>query len=75
MFCTRGYVVLQGSGGQLLEIYLETALEVDEEMHLCIVFSSFAATSARGLFQSKFSELFRPSDADWQCLPCANWNL
>jgi hypothetical protein len=65
----------KGAGAQLLEIYLETALEVDEEMHLCIVFSSFAAASARGAFQSNFSELFRPSDADWQCLPCANWNL
>ncbi|KAI0307448.1 hypothetical protein B0F90DRAFT_1812932 [Multifurca ochricompacta] len=32
---------------ELLETYLETALEADEEMHLCIVFSSFAATSAR----------------------------
>ncbi|KAF8480818.1 hypothetical protein DFH94DRAFT_691907 [Russula ochroleuca] len=32
---------------ELLEIYLETALEVDEEMHLCIVYSSFAAASAR----------------------------
>ncbi|KAH9982110.1 hypothetical protein BGW80DRAFT_1247083 [Lactifluus volemus] len=32
---------------ELLETYLETALEVDEEMYLCIVFSSFAATSAR----------------------------
>jgi hypothetical protein len=26
---------------------METALEVDEEMHLCIVFSSFASVSAR----------------------------
>ncbi len=33
---------------------METALEVDEEMHLCIVFSSFAAVSARGIFQSTF---------------------
>ncbi|KAI0248099.1 hypothetical protein BJV78DRAFT_1132012, partial [Lactifluus subvellereus] len=32
---------------ELLETYLETALEVDEEMHLCVVFSSFAAASAR----------------------------
>ncbi|KAI9509875.1 hypothetical protein F5148DRAFT_1282528 [Russula earlei] len=32
---------------ELLEIYLETALEADEEMHLCIIFSSFAAASAR----------------------------
>ena len=31
---------------------METALEVDEEMHLCIVFSSFASVSARGKFQS-----------------------
>ncbi|KAH9005872.1 hypothetical protein EDB86DRAFT_2795550, partial [Lactarius hatsudake] len=38
----------------LLETYMETALEVDEEMHLCIVFSSFAAVSARGIFQSTF---------------------
>ena len=33
---------------------METALEVDEEMHLCIVFSSFASVSARGMFQSTF---------------------
>ena len=39
---------------QLLDTYMETALEVDEEMHLCVVFSSFAATSARGVFQSNF---------------------
>jgi hypothetical protein len=73
LFSTRGYVVLEGGGGaQLLEIYLETALEVDEEMYLCIVLSSLAGASARGVFQSNFPELFHSSDADWQCLPCAN---
>ena len=36
----------------MLETYVETALEVNEEMYLCIAFSSFAATSARGVFQS-----------------------
>lgn len=45
----------KGAGAQLLEIYLETALEVNEEMHLCLVFSSFAAVSARGMFQSNCS--------------------
>jgi hypothetical protein len=54
----------KGAGAQLLEIYLETALEVNEEMHLCLVFSSFAAASARGMFQSNFLQLLRPSDAD-----------
>ncbi|KAI0271679.1 hypothetical protein BC834DRAFT_922404 [Gloeopeniophorella convolvens] len=34
---------------ELLESYFDTALEVDEEMYLCVVFSSFAATSARGV--------------------------
>ncbi len=62
----------KGAGAQLLEIYLETALEVDEEIHLCIVFSSLAAVSARGVFRSNLPELLRTSDADWQCLPCAN---
>ena len=62
----------RGRGAQLLEIYLETALEVDEEMYLCIVLSSLAGASARGVFQSNFPELFHSSDADWQCLPCAN---
>ncbi len=33
---------------------METALEVDEEMHLCIIFSSFAAISARGTVQFTF---------------------
>jgi hypothetical protein len=47
----------KGAGAQLLEIYLETALEVDEEMYLCIVLSSLAAASARGVFQSNFPEL------------------
>ncbi len=55
----------KGAGSQLLEVYLETALEVDEEMYLCIVFSSLAAVSARGMFQSNFPELLRPSDAIW----------
>jgi hypothetical protein len=50
-----GLLVLHAHGIQLLETYLETALEVDEEMHLCVVFSSFAATSARGVFQFNFS--------------------
>jgi hypothetical protein len=63
LFSTRGYVVFQRA--QLLEIYLETALEVDEEMYLCIVLSSLAASSARGVFQSNFPELLlHQSDAD-----------
>ena len=57
MFSTRVTLCSKGAGAQLLEIYLETALEVDEEMHLCIVLSSLAATSARGVFQSNFPEL------------------
>jgi hypothetical protein len=72
LFSTRGYVVFQRGGAQLLEIYLETALEVDEEMYLCIVLSSLAATSARGVFQSNFPRIAHQSDADWQSLPCAN---
>ena len=56
--------VIQPHGAQLLSTYLETALEVDEEMHLCIVFSSFAAASARGVFRFNFPELLRPFDAD-----------
>ncbi|KAI0045733.1 hypothetical protein FA95DRAFT_1596662 [Auriscalpium vulgare] len=32
---------------ELLETYFQMAFEVDEEMYLCIVFASFAATSAR----------------------------
>ena len=49
-FLYPGYVVIQPHGAQLLGTYLETALEVDEEMHMCVVFSSFAAASARGVF-------------------------
>ena len=58
LFSTRGNVVLQGA--QLLEIYLETALEVDEEMYLCIVLSSLAAASARGVFQSQLPRVAPP---------------
>lgn len=64
LFFTPGYVVIHPRGPQLLGTYLETALEVDEEMHLCVVFSSFAAASARGVFQFNFPELLRPFDAD-----------
>ncbi|KAI9460127.1 hypothetical protein BJY52DRAFT_1222744 [Lactarius psammicola] len=46
---------------RLLETYMETALEVDEEMHLCIVFSSFAAVSAR-VFAIRKVELQMNSD-------------
>ncbi|KAI0063230.1 hypothetical protein BV25DRAFT_1899548 [Artomyces pyxidatus] len=40
---------------ELLETYFDTAFEVDEEMYLCIVFASFAATSARVFSMRKMS--------------------
>ncbi|KAH9043868.1 hypothetical protein EDB85DRAFT_728235 [Lactarius pseudohatsudake] len=47
---------------ELLETYMETALEVDEEMHLCIVFSSFAAVSARVFAMRKLELQMASSD-------------
>jgi len=47
---------------ELLSTYLETALEVDEEMHLCIVFSSFAAASARVFAMRKMEPQIVNSD-------------
>ncbi|KAN0121444.1 hypothetical protein V8E52_003340 [Russula decolorans] len=47
---------------ELLEIYLETALEVDEEMYLCIVLSSLAATSARVFAMRKLEPQMVNSD-------------
>ncbi|KAI9445576.1 hypothetical protein H4582DRAFT_2125818 [Lactarius indigo] len=47
---------------RLLEAYMETALEVDEEMHLCIVFSSFAAVSARVFAMRKLELQMASSD-------------
>ncbi|KAH9048810.1 hypothetical protein EDB84DRAFT_1434083 [Lactarius hengduanensis] len=47
---------------RLLETYMETALEVDEEMHLCIVFSSFAAVSARVFAMRKLELQMASSD-------------
>ncbi|KAH9075682.1 hypothetical protein EDB83DRAFT_2218480 [Lactarius deliciosus] len=46
----------------LLETYMETALEVDEEMHLCIVFSSFAGVSARVFAMRKLELQMASSD-------------
>ncbi|KAH9177088.1 hypothetical protein EDB89DRAFT_1938043 [Lactarius sanguifluus] len=47
---------------ELLETYMETALEVDEEMHLCIIFSSFAAVSARVFAMRKLELQMASSD-------------
>lgn len=37
---------------QLIEVYREVVVQVDEEVHMAAVFASFAATSARGEYGS-----------------------
>ncbi|KAH9964596.1 hypothetical protein BC827DRAFT_1265857 [Russula dissimulans] len=62
LFDTRVTLCFKRAGTQLLETYLETALEMDEEMHLCVVFSSFAATSARVFAMRKLEPHMVKSD-------------